>query len=85
MVAGLLRLVSCAGLFLAAGCQTMSPEALALADDQKCQSAGAILGSGLYVECRLLLAEQHEAEAFDRRQKMAEAILEAIDTAYGLR
>lgn len=85
MFAVSLRLASCAGLVLAAGCQTMSPEALALEDDQRCQAAGAALGTGLYVECRLLLAERHEAEAFDRRQRIADAILEAIDTAYGLR
>jgi hypothetical protein len=63
----------------------MSPEALAVADDQRCQSAGASPGSRLYADCRLLLAERHEAEAFDRRQQIANAILQAIDTAYGVR
>ena len=81
-----LRLASAIGLALLAGCQTMSPEALAASDDQHCRSLGAYPGMQAYAECRLLLDRDHQAEAAEmslRRKEFALAVIEGLRSIYG--
>lgn len=54
------RWIALSLLLLVAGCQTS--EELATADDQQCRSYGAAPGSDAYIQCRMTIANQREAD-----------------------
>lgn len=81
-----LRFAWAIGLSLLAGCQTMSPEALAASDDEQCRSLGAYPGMNAYAQCRLSLERQHQSEAAEmaeRRKEFALAVVEGLRSIYG--
>jgi hypothetical protein len=82
----MLRGVAAAGGFLMlaglAGCQTMSAEELAYADDQECQSYGTKPGTSAYVECRMALRDIHAGEEERRRRGMAVFLQGVIDAGH---
>jgi hypothetical protein len=87
MLVVMLRIAPLLGVVLVAGCQTISSEELAYADDQQCQSLGAYPGSAIYAECRIMLYRRHQADAADaelRRLEFAAAVLDGLRSMYGV-